>query len=128
MSHRIRAAQMAVFERAKAAELVSALTGTLAESYPALAAELGAAELERRLLEAAERARQHGIEKSNDLARYLNIACALGPRFDEDDRYPWARPILASPEMTPSGKVDRLAFWARRTLAEAHGAAPGAGR
>jgi hypothetical protein len=57
---------------------------------------------------AIAKAAGYGIEMERDVVRYLDTMYLVGEDFDVDPNIPWARPILESPNLTPSVKALRL--------------------
>lgn len=68
------------------------------------------------MADAIATARRHGITTRRDALRFVNLDLALGARFHEDPRYPWAAGVLARPGVHPSMRVDILADHARDVL------------
>ena len=66
----------------------------------------GAAAVQWYVDQASATARKHGITAERDVARIINIAFALGPRFEE--RYFWAGEFLRYDGMSASRRVDRM--------------------
>lgn len=117
---KIRPAQFDALANAHAKSVSARVEAMVAPSYPALRARLGEAELSALVARHVGRAAALGVERLSDVARFVSIACALFPGFeDEPPAFDWAVAILADPDMTPSGKVARLAWWTRRELARA---------
>jgi hypothetical protein len=56
-----------------------------------------------------ERARGYGIQSERDVVLFVNVALALGQRFDEDPRFKWAADILVDEFIvTPAARVEEL--------------------
>lgn len=90
----IRREQMEVFERALWDRLVHDAVRHLREYFAVDAALLGDPGLHRVAAAAIARARVHGVVVEGDVYKYVNLAMALGTRFDEDPLLPWAAEIL----------------------------------
>jgi hypothetical protein len=104
----IRAAQMEALARERAEECKARLRKMAARCWPEVCARLGDAGLRACVDDAFAACIARGIEREDDLARYLNIALALGPSFEADPRYPWARRILDDTSMRPAARIERL--------------------
>ena len=55
-----------------------------------------------------ERARVHGIAAVTDVERWLRVMVRLGPKFDEDPRYPGLRALLAQPDASAEQRMDAV--------------------
>lgn len=89
--------------------------------WPLEAAALGA-EGVRVLVERAYQAcAKRKIEAQKDLAAYVNIMLALGPDFESDARYPWAKRVLDDTALRPAARVQRLAALVSEHLALSEG-------
>jgi hypothetical protein len=55
-----------------------------------------------------ERARVHGIVTVSDVERWLRLMVRLGPRFDQDPRYPQLRAILDQTDASAEQRMDAL--------------------
>jgi len=115
----IRQEQFDALLRSHAESHAAKIEQMIGPSFPALREQLGAAEFSSLLRRQIGRAQALGIQELSDLARFASIACALWPDFEADPPpFPWFAEILASTELSPSGKVARLAWWTRQELAK----------
>lgn len=105
----IRAEQMAVIERARWRAFVER-----ALDY-ARAHWSEQADLPERVDRALSAARGHGMRSEFDLLRYVALSFVLGPRFDDDQQFPWAREVLQAPQYGARTKMDLL--WQSMLLA-----------
>ena len=64
--------------------------------------------LEAVLLEGVQRANDYGIINEADVERFLECIIIFGPRFDVDDRIPWAREVLTRPDLDGEQKMDAM--------------------
>lgn len=55
-----------------------------------------------------ERARVHGIAAVTDVERWLRLMVRLGPKFDEDPRFPSLRAILDEHDASAEQRMDAL--------------------
>jgi hypothetical protein len=104
----IRAAQMEALSRERAEECKARLRKMAARCWPEVSARLGDAGLRACVDGAFASCTGRGICGEDDLARYLNVALALGPGFEEDPRYPWARRVLEDASLRPAARIERL--------------------
>ncbi|QSQ23750.1 hypothetical protein JY651_01820 [Pyxidicoccus parkwayensis] len=105
---RIRREQLDALGLARREAFIDRLAEKLRRHWASECEGLDAPALRERIGDAIDRAAKYELRAEVDVARYLNITFALGPRFDEDPRYPWARAILEEEAFTPAKKVDRL--------------------
>jgi len=55
-----------------------------------------------------DRAESHGLSSYRDLAKYADVAMALGRDFDTDPAHPWARSLLADKSIAADIRADLL--------------------
>jgi len=55
-----------------------------------------------------ERAKAHGISAVTDVERWLRLMVRLGPKFDEDARYPALRTILDERDASAEQRMDAV--------------------
>jgi hypothetical protein len=51
-----------------------------------------------------KRAKRHGFEFESEICKYIDLMCVFGPRFDEDEKLPWAQEILESDLLLDPGE------------------------
>jgi hypothetical protein len=93
----------------------------LRKFFPEQCDSLGEAKIGQLIEFGVKRAREYGFESERDICKYTNLMCVFGCGFDRDERYPWAREILASrfpPD--PEQGMRRLHGMAIETLGELH--------
>lgn len=112
----VRTGQMQEMGRAIRARHVRQLSDILAARFTGLAAEMGTEQFEVFVDRCVAKAEQHGLVSPYATSRYVMVCCALGERFEDDERYPWAAIILAAKNLTPDGRAGRLVDWTQRTL------------
>jgi hypothetical protein len=76
--------------------------------FPEECQTLGEKEVRRRIRDGIDRADGYGIVGRRDVIKFIDVAFALGPAFDEDPNLPWAGRILRNDRIGPSQKVDEL--------------------
>ena len=113
----IRAAQMEALARERAEECKARLRKLAARCWPEVCQRLGDAGLRACVEGVFAACIGRGIQGEDDLARYLNVALALGPGFETDPRYPWARRILDDASMRPAARIERLSSLTADALA-----------
>jgi hypothetical protein len=57
---------------------------------------------------AISRAKEYGIVKERDVARYVILATLFGARFDSEKRYRWAKQILKRIDLDAEAKLQAL--------------------
>lgn len=111
----IRSDQMNAFQESANTGLRERLCAYLRESYdtdPMSDEELG-----KFIDDVCARARtEYGFTLQLDLARFVDLAYAFGPGFDEDPELPWAGPVLRDSSRTASERLALVWFEAGRIL------------
>jgi len=54
------------------------------------------------------RGRSYGLTGKRDLLTFIEHMFILGPAFDSDPQYAWARELLTNPEFASATKADLL--------------------
>lgn len=54
------------------------------------------------------RAAKYRVENECDLRLFIECRVMLSPGFDEDPKFPWARDVLSSPDLSGTEKMDRI--------------------
>jgi hypothetical protein len=93
----------------------------LKEFFPAKMASASEEQARAFIGHAVTRAKEYGIVRERDVARYVILATLFGARFDSEQRYQWARQILGRSDLDAEGKLEALfeaALRARRPAAE----------
>lgn len=67
---------------------------------------------------AASRAKEYGIVKERDVARYVVLSTLFGARFDSEKRYQWARQILSRIDLDAEARLHALFEAALRAQAQ----------
>lgn len=118
----IRAEQMQAFADAALDAEKAHLRALLAHYWPDLAARRDGGWPFVELV--VEQTRRYGIDDPADMAAYLNVMAALGPAFEDDVRFPWARPILENDSLRPSARLQYLRAEVAHCLAAQEGTEP----
>ncbi|MFP2908328.1 hypothetical protein ACLESD_25405 [Pyxidicoccus sp. 3LFB2] len=105
---RIRREQLDVLALTRREAFIDRLVVQLRKHWASECAGLEDALLRERIGAAIDRAAKYELRAGVEVARYVNVTMALGPGFDEDPRYPWARAILEEEAFTPEKKLERL--------------------
>lgn len=63
-----------------------------------------------------EMSRNYAIIAERDVVRLIELMALLGPDFDVNPKYPWARKILENQTLTPATRIDKL--WKRSVKAD----------
>jgi hypothetical protein len=116
---KIRREQLAALTETSVDAFVPQAVAMARTHWPRRCAELGPEGLEARVAAAIATARRYGVTTRRDALRFVNLDLALGARFHEDPRYPWAAAILQRPGVHPSMRVDLLVDQARDVLEDA---------
>ncbi len=114
----IRREQLEALGLGRREAFIDRLVEKLRQHWTTECAALDDAALRQRVGDVMDRAARYGLRAEVDVARYVNITMALGPTFDEDPRYPWARAILEEEAFTPGKKVERLSALTAEALAK----------
>ncbi|WP_164017518.1 hypothetical protein [Pyxidicoccus trucidator] len=115
---RIRREQLDVLALTRREAFIDRLVAQLRKHWSEECEALEDAALRERVGDAIDRAAKYELRAEVDMARYVNVTLALGPAFDEDPRYPWARAILEEEAFTPGKKVERLCALTTEALAK----------
>jgi hypothetical protein len=91
---RIRPEQLDAFETARLMQFADTAVAHVRATRPLYFEAAGEAAVRESVCGALAKARRYGIRRGEDLLRFLNVCLILGFDFDEDGRYPWARPLL----------------------------------
>jgi len=117
--------QADVLDRLVVRRHAAAISGVLAQAWPAMTERLG--ERWPAFVEAAlQQGRQHGVAHPQDLARYASLWCIWGPAFDAKPAFAWAAEILADSRRSAALKVHQLVHRTRDELGRLRPAAAGA--
>lgn len=117
----IRRAQMEAFGAARLAETEAALQQLLWRHWPAQAAAAGPDGVRRLVATALAAGGARGLDDAGALASYLNVMLALGPEFERDPRFDWARQVLDQTALRPAVRMQRLAALVAARLAAPEG-------
>ena len=107
----IRKQQMDAFEDEMLARFMARMATHPRVTFPQELASLGlltdedVLDLIRRGLEAAQ---QYGVTNEGDVERYVECMVILGPQFDSEERFPWAKEILDRQNIDGESKMDRI--------------------
>ncbi len=118
---KIRNEQIEAFNEARVSKFEQYMYDHLRKWIPGQCAELGEEAVRQRIHDGIDRAARYDVFGQRDLARFIDLMFVLGPRFDRDSRYPWARDILADDKLVPTEKVDRLCAEANSRRGRARG-------
>ena len=105
---KIRKEQMQAFSEPKLKEFEDFMVGHLNKWFPEEGQKLGEKEVRHRIRDGIDRADGYGIVGRRDVIKFIDVAFALGPAFDEDPNLPWAGRILENVALDPSAKVNQL--------------------
>lgn len=109
---RIRAEQIAVFERASQAERERRLLAGVLQEFPHLRLWHSAPALTALVRLALEKSARHGLDAAADVQRYLNLMALLGSHWELDPQAGWAAGAVAPHEDTSaSQRIEQL--WAQ---------------
>ncbi len=115
----IRDKQFEAFAAAQALRFEDRAIAHLKAFWRDKCARLGEQSVRASIRLAVDRAHSYGLTSEQDIVRYLNYMYALGRRFDDDARYPWAKEVLSNPGIPPEIKMEWLSIRAKDEL---HGA------
>lgn len=115
---KIRPQQLAAFAASRREMFLRQLQRHMRQHWPDECARRDDELLAAFVEEVVARATDHGFRSEVDVARYLNLAVALGLGFDRDPRYPWARALIDDDGIAPGRKMDRMCELAAEALAE----------
>jgi len=118
----IRSEQVHTLGAPATATFVERLGAHLRRFFPERCASLDEEALELACQQVVTKGRGHGIVSERDLCKLANLVFTLGPDFDTDPDFPWARMALeGSRGSGPTLRINRLYIAAIRYL-EARGA------
>lgn len=104
----IRQAQMDELSRIAFHEFHLRLEGHLRAYQSGLIQGIMPETLSRKVEEALVIAREHQIEIELDICEFVVLTFQLGPRFDLQLEYAWAKEILSDREMSPAVKIMQI--------------------
>lgn len=104
----IRQEQIDELNRIAFQEFHMRIESHLRDSYPELIEGLTLMALSQKVEEAVVIAKKHEIEIELDLCEFAVLTFKLGPHFEFQPDYEWAKEILADGEMTPAVKIMQL--------------------
>ncbi|MCP4250648.1 MAG: hypothetical protein GY778_26705 [bacterium] len=105
---KIRDQQLEAFTEDRTSKFEQYMYDHLHKWVPGQCADLGPRGVQKRIHDGMDRAERYGIIGQRDLARFIDLTFALGPRFDKDSKHDWAGEILNDEQLAPTEKVDRL--------------------
>ena len=111
----IRKEHREAFEQAARESCEERLIAHAERVWPKRVRQLGAERTEAFVRAGIRRAAEYELARERDIARFIDLMFALGPRFDR--RVRWARGILQSGVLRPHEKVERLCARLRNELA-----------
>lgn len=117
----IRKEQFDAFEKQEVKKFEDPTYLHLNELYPDQCQHLGETKLRRTIQYGIKRAAAYGIQREDDVRKYVEVMVLLGPDFDKDPKFPWASSVLNDEKLKdPKAKATRLYETARkRILAQA---------
>lgn len=121
MMFTIRRAQMQALSAARLADAQVALQEMLQRHWAGAAEAAGAEGVRRLAAQAIEAATARGLDDAGGMAAYLNVMMALGPDFEQDPAYAWARQVLDDTALRPAARMQRLVALVSNYLATAGG-------
>lgn len=92
------------------------------EHFPAACARIDSRTLRQTIGDGVRRAAEYGFALPDQVCQFVDLLFAFHPGFDRDDSLPWARDVLADPEIAePAVRMDLLLDAAREQLRTATG-------
>ncbi len=120
---KIRHAQVAILGRDGRLTIAQKIAARLRSHWQRWCARFDEDELLAWVRDGIECAQAHGLQHERDLAHYLNLMVALGPRFDRDPNFPWAKALLEDEAIASRHTMRQLNAraldWLRDTKLEA---------
>jgi hypothetical protein len=105
----IRKEQFAVFQSNELTKFEEPTYLRLNSLYPAKCQDLGETHLRKLIRYGVQRAASYEITRTEEVRTYIDVMMLLGPDFDKDANYPWAKSLLQDEAVKDAKiKVDRL--------------------
>jgi len=104
----LRKAQITAFQQAAVADFEERMLAHLPEVFPDETADHSPAALRALIRLGIDRAARHDIDQEYGACLYLHLMLALGERFDDDPKIPWARAALTEADLAASLRIEKL--------------------
>tara|TARA_R110002126_G_scaffold6119_2_gene32176 strand:+ start:1906 stop:2268 length:363 start_codon:yes stop_codon:yes gene_type:complete len=105
---KIRPEQQTILLEAKRKRFVTRLIAHLRRHWTEDVAAMDDAALGEYVVQERVKAEDYGISIEADVVKYVEVSCLLGPSFDNDSAYPWAKTILRHPDWRGRVKAQLL--------------------
>ena len=113
----IRQEQLDAMRAQRAARFEDRMVTHLRQVWPERWDALGETGARALIRAGIERARGYGMTAEHDVARYIDLMCAVRDDFDTDPRIPpWVAQLLTAPGLSGARKMDALWERAKREL------------
>ena len=113
----MRKAHMQAFAETSRKSFEDRMVAHLQKHFPEHCEQLGEPAVRETIQYGIDRAATYGIKAERDVCKYIDLMCAFGPDFDENDRYHWAHGILtASKPVEPHARMECLFEQGQREL------------
>ena len=113
---KIRPDQEAVLLRAKRERFVTRVMAHLRRHWTEEVSGMDEAGLRDHIETHRDKAEDYGVDIEADVMKYIEVASLLGPGFDNDAAYPWAKKILRNADWRGRVKAQLLRERAVLTL------------
>lgn len=100
--------------------LIDSAVERIRTALPDVAGQMERSDVEATVHHAIAKSESYGVKEWPDVIRYLDVMYILGFTFDEDERYPWAAPVLTAAELEGSEKMRQLTDMALEASRRAH--------
>ena len=105
---RIRQEQYEAMSRYMLEQFEDRMVAHLRAHFSEQTNDLTDSDLRSFIQEGIEHAERHGVEREDDVRRYLEAMAIHGRDFDTDRRTEWAGTILADQSLTGQQKMDQM--------------------
>jgi len=107
---RIRKEQIEAFSESLKEAYVVRMAAHLRDDFPEQLESQGLQEddLEPLVRQGMADAEKYGVVYESDVQLYLECLVLLGPKFDRDRKYPWARQTLRRKDLDGAAKMDEI--------------------
>ena len=105
---RIRGPQMRALSAVMRGRFESGMVPRLRAKFPAVTERRSDEEILKFVRLGVQRAAVYGVTIERDVERYIEYMIMYGPQFDADPKHPAIAKVLTAPQLSGTGKMDRI--------------------
>jgi hypothetical protein len=104
----IRKSQMEVFSRQMVKQFEDIMVLHLREDLEDRFKDLSEEDLRAFIRKGVSKAKNYGIERECDIEGFIDLMALLGPDFDVEEEFQWARDLLIKKDMQPEARLNEI--------------------